>query len=78
MNEIALYQGYVIKLTKYNNFGKVVFLSNSGNKTEQIINAMIFRNYELATSWIKVDCEMIVESKQSDYEIIPFCAEFKY
>jgi hypothetical protein len=78
MNKIALYQGYVIKLTKYSNFGKVVFLSNNENKTEQIINAMIFRSYEQVKTWIEVDCKMIEIHKESDYEIIPFCCEFKY
>jgi len=78
MNEIAIYEGYVITLTKYKETGNLVFLSNDENPTKQIINAMIFRTFEKAQSWIDLECSMIVESEISDFEITPFCCEFKY
>lgn len=73
MGNIALYQGYVIK-----SIGKLEgFIHNNDSiglcLTPQIINAKIFGEKEFAQKFID---ESIFKDNQ--FEIVPFCCEFKY
>lgn len=73
MGNIALYQGYVIK-----SIGKLEgFIHNNDSiglcLTTQIIDAKIFREKEFAQKFID---ESIFKDNQ--FEIIPFCCQFKY